>query len=173
MPCTAGTFSNAIKASSVTTCVAVTAGTWSATVAATVDGASCTAGFYCPAPGGHTHSKAVLCEKGYKCPTGSAVTIKCDKTNNEYNDMYGQALCMSCPGGFECTNDPSDSKVKCTPHLTGTNFYCLPDKAERTACPTGKYNFHDRSEALTDCWSCPPGYFCPDTPSPDSQWYKI
>ena len=73
MPCKAGTFSTTVKASADSTCVAVTAGLWKSSVAATSDGADCAAGFYCPAPGGHTHDKPSLCGKGYKCPLGSAV----------------------------------------------------------------------------------------------------
>ena len=27
-------------------------------------------------------------------------------------------------------------------------------------CPAGTYNYQDASATISDCWSCPPGFYC-------------
>jgi hypothetical protein len=120
---------------------------------------SCTAGFYCPT--GSRVGTAVICPIGHYCPAASSAPLAC---NNQYQDQTGATTCKNCEAGHYCT---ATTSTKCTPQNDALNYYCPGGLVSvgKVACAAGTYNFVDGSRSVNDCWSCPPGYFCPVAPA--------
>ena len=165
-PCPAGTYRSSIGAYHISHCLDCSAGYYcgTATVSPTTQ---CTAGFYCTKTGTmlYGHSTATpsdnICPQGYRCPAGTTNKVIC--ANPYYQDQQGQAVCKVCPTGYECTNAV---KSLCKPGNEKPSFYCPGVSTRlRVACGDGKYSVRVGANSLADCLSCPPGYYCPLTPS--------
>ena len=92
--------------------------------------------------------------------------------NDQYQDEYGATYCKNCPAGHICD---SVSRTKCTPQSEGRNYYC-PGGAVSVGsfdCGGGTYNFVDGSTSSADCWTCPPGWFCPTNAADPTEKIQI
>ena len=79
------------------------------------------------------------------CP-GSTVTLRGGASN--ITD------CVDCPAGFFCTN--SSSVQKCP---VGT--FCPSNSIAPIPCPSGTYRNNTGGRSISDCYTCPGGYYCP------------
>ena len=166
VPCPQGTYSNANLNTVSTQCTPCDDGYYCAQPAATTTTAQCYAGYYCQKVGGALVGFTVpnpsnkICSIGYSCPLGTTQQVAC--SSSTYQDNAGQATCKACPPGYYCS---ATAKTLCNPSITTISFYCPGGARTYTQCADGTYNMQIASYQLSDCLSCPAGYFCPQTPT--------
>jgi hypothetical protein len=156
-PCPAGTYGQYTGRDDSGDCATCPAGYYCPTPALTwYSSYVCRAGFYCVA--GSVVDDPTVCPLGHYCVAGRGSAVAC---SDQYQDMTGQTSCKNCPAGHFCT---STTVTKCTPQSEGLNYYCPGGAVSvgKVSCASGTYNYVDGSESSSDCWACPPGFFCPD-----------
>ncbi len=163
-PCPAGTYQGGAYGTVITSCSPCPSGYYCGT-ASTTYSTKCAAGFYCAVTGtigfySPTPSDNI-CPKGYMCPAGTTDKVICP--NPSYQDLRGQATCKTCPGGYECT---AYARTLCAPGNEKASFYCPGVSTRyRVSCGEGKFNMRIGTDSVSDCLSCPAGYYCPASPA--------
>lgn len=115
----------------------------------------CVGGYYCP-----TKATVVpeICPKGYHCPEGSEVPIRCKPG---YYCSIGVAQPSPCPKGNFCPGG-SDLYYKCP---FGT--YCPPKSPSPFPCPDGMYGSgsSENFDIESGCRACGRGLYSEDDPT--------
>ena len=136
--CPAGTLRRIKGGAALADCINVEAGYYVSTTGASSPTGECSEGYYCPA--GSTSSTQ------NPCPAGTYRLIKGGKSLSD---------CGECPSGFYCSSGSS------SPSSCPTGSYCAEgDSSSPTYCPEGTYNPAIGMNRLSDCISCPKGYYC-------------
>ena len=128
---------------------------------------ACPAGYECL--GGAIHQSNVddvtmrLCPKGFKCDfaTLSEASTRCPE--NYFNPREGQAACLPCIAGFDCSGEAVEFPPACP-----RGYYCedFDDSAGSTMttskykCPPGTYSSEEYLTSQSQCEDCPPGKYC-------------
>ena len=139
IPCRPGTYGAATGLGSLSACTTTPAGYYLDTYAATTQGTTCPAGYYCPS--GTT--QAVACPAG----TYNSVTGQGDKTD-----------CLICTAGSYCPFEATSTPTACP-----AGSYCVAGVTSPTFCPVGTYAPSGSLTQESDCTSCGAGSYC-DTP---------
>ena len=183
IPCPPGTYNPSKLKASPTDCLRCDDGSYCSANAATTVTGECSAGFYCDAtvyfplgtaaggPGFADEGRGFtvpnpadrLCPIGHKCPTGSPATTACV---DEYQDEIGQSVCKLCPAGYKCTTEKKELCLNSLADISDSiSVYCLSGDMAATNCPAGTYTYKNGASIDTDCITCPPGHYCPNTGS--------
>ena len=121
---------------------------------------NCGEGWYCTGgsvlPNSTSHGD--ICPFGYFCPEGSAMPSPCPP--GEYCAMIGLALPQGpCTPGYFCINASSTadglSGGPCTP-----GHFCPEGSPKPKPCPPGTFSPSLYNHNVTNCLSCPSGFFC-------------
>eukprot|EP01135_Chromosphaera_perkinsii_P006890 Nk52_evm45s621 gene=Nk52_evmTU45s621 len=116
---------------------------------------SCPAGFFC-IPGDPV---AKPCEPGWYCPFGSP-KAKCPiGTYNELEKGTSEASCKSCVAGYWCDSVGMANYLN-RPCPAGK--FCSVGVVKPVNCTSGFYRSDVGGKAITDCTSCPGGFYCPE-----------
>eukprot|EP00698_Gefionella_okellyi_P024182 TRINITY_DN845_c0_g1_i1.p1 TRINITY_DN845_c0_g1~~TRINITY_DN845_c0_g1_i1.p1 ORF type:complete len:1859 (+),score=311.04 TRINITY_DN845_c0_g1_i1:51-5627(+) len=144
-PCSGGTASNAIGASSASTCTTCAIGTYAAPGSSQCS--TCAAGGYCPSIGDWS---PVLCAGGtYSAAAGAT----------------SSSVCAACNAGTYCNAGAT------APSTCPAGSFCPPQCADPQQCAGGSYS----AAAASGCSTCPAGNYCPAGASTPTQcnagWY--
>ena len=121
-----------------------------------LDNGLCPAGTYC-----YQNGLNKTCDSEYKCPEATTHQVKCQK--GEFQDLFGQPTCQSCPEGSFCDGFTANSPVGPTPCPDG---YQCPDRSETAfAVPCEPGTLGNTSGG---CDPCPVGKYCPNYGMPNS-----
>ena len=111
----------------------------------------CREGYYCEA--GASETSAKQCEKGHRCPEGSAAMQPCPA--GSYADKDGMSKCEVCLAGKFCPQQSDRTDQPC-----GQGSYCPAGTGSPIPCPPGTFGNDDNLESANDCQQCPEGYYC-------------
>ncbi len=151
MPCAAGTYSNATGASSFSTCLACSTGTYS--MAGSSSCSTCPEGYYSP-----NTTSCIACYAGsYNADSASTTCNLCPA--GKYSNTLGAVsalTCIDCPlgtfslsGSSMCTLCPPGSYSNVT-----ASSACI-------SCSAGLYSNIAGAISAVACTSCPVGVYCP------------
>ena len=148
----------------------------------------CPVGFYCQGLG--NSGTLISCPKGSYCPLNSSLPTPCPlATYNPNFDGKSVADCLPCPQGMYCSieglvkpGDGTANSPKCDPGYfckissntkapaaldASGNFgpcplgsYCPQGISNPIPCPPGTYSAAPCIYAVTQCLTCPAGYYC-------------
>ena len=131
--CKTGFYSNAVQASSSSTCM------------------KCPSGYVCTRPGAGDYSN-FPCTPGYYCPYGSDLPVF--SPAGYYSPGYSAGSLtdlLLCPAGFIC------SEFSTGYSLCSIGTYCPAGSSSPTSCPQG--SFCDYQSGTPS--ACPMGWYCP------------
>lgn len=131
--CGPGTYSNAVGATSPSTC------------------RTCPPGTYCPNSGGST---GTLCPPGTFCPGGGINANQC--MIGAMCPVSGMTAGATCPAGYYCPTAGGSGGIPCpagTYSTGGATTACTP-------CPAGRYGSSTAATSNTCTGPCAPGYYC-------------
>eukprot|EP00347_Sterkiella_histriomuscorum_P024400 403331247 len=136
----------------------------------------CDAGYYQPFQGKTSSSDCIQCPLGTYCPRGSETPRDCTPgsycvagtvsnqaymcTGGTFSTVYmGQtsAVCQTCPKGYYCPIG-ANYPVKCP-----TGYYCEAGQQSGRAnpCLSGTYSGIFSLYDISQCQTCPVGFYCP------------
>lgn len=134
---------------------------------------ACYAGYYCPAGSAYqvpcppgTYCDQIGMEEPIPCPAGTygdtvntTNSICSGPCEAGYYCAAGSisATQSQCPTGFYCTVGTPN------PVVCPVGAYCPFGSAQPLKCPPGTSTQYTQSGAITDCQSCPAGYYCDNT----------
>lgn len=122
----------------------------------------------------------VACPAGYYCPQGATAAIPCaglstslcpagskfeggQATSCEAGYYLSGSSCKYCDRGFVCEAGATKSNPKTTTekgYICPVGHYCDPRiSVKEIKCPVGTYNPKTEGKYITDCLSCPEGYY--------------
>lgn len=148
-------------------CTKCPAGSYCAKEAtADTDVTACAAGFICNVLVGDVGVTEVPFHPTYSCPAGQycaqgvAAGTKCPK--GTYNPVSGKTVladCIQVPEGFYAD---VDGTVSIASNQCPAGYFCLAGAQSKTAnpCPKGTYRSLTGAKQLSDCATCPTGYYC-------------
>ena len=140
-PCPVGTLRRIPGGASLSDCIDVEAGYYVSTTGQSSPTGLCSPGYYCT--GKSSTATQYACSAGtFRLITGGTA----------------QSDCGTCPAGSYCGSGSS------TPSLCPVGQYCPSGTgATPSYCPAGTYNPGTGMYRLSDCISCPAGYYCATT----------
>lgn len=148
----------------------------------------CPAGYYCP----DESDAPITCPDGsycpladatapISCPSGTYFAADCHLAETEsqccvscpagtYASSDAQTpmyACLSCSAGYVCTGvastpTPTDSTVD-GGYICPPGYFCPAGALRTTACPVGTYRAEEGGGSVSDCLSCPEGWYNPYT----------
>ncbi|XP_023933458.1 uncharacterized protein LOC106181652, partial [Lingula anatina] len=161
IPCPAGSYGFSIKLGSESACTSCDPGTFCPSLNMTATGSPCAAGYYCirgsPTATPVNETYGDICPTGYYCPVGSSSPQPC--AAGTYANVTGTVTCPACPAGSYCPINTS-WPIECP-----AGFACPESSVDAftNPCPRGKYSNITGRSAVSECLSCPPGYYCGTT----------
>jgi hypothetical protein len=175
-PCPAGTYNQNTGLYSSSQCLNCTVGSY---CLAGFDPTPCPQGSYNPFPMGSSSSSCITCEAGYACPvagmntmdtlcaaghycppgTISATQYACPGgTYSDRRDLVASSGCTTCPEGYACgLGTTTASLVTCK-----AGHYCPlgTTYGNELPCVAGTYSNLTGLITPSDCYTCPPGFYC-------------
>lgn len=122
--CPPGTFSQSTAATSISACRPCSPGFYCNGSGLISPRGLCESGFFCrngsavSRPFGFPETVGSICPRGHFCPKGSSEPIPCPP--GMYSNVSGASSCSICPAGFFCTGGVDDyAKTPCPP-----GFFC-------------------------------------------------
>ena len=105
------------------------------------------------------------CRASHYCPEGTLEPIPCPEgTFNPEEGGSQLSDCLPCPAGAKCVSgDPNP--IPCP-----LGHYCPIDSVS-IPCPMGTYRNQDSGTLISDCFSCPAGFWCRDNGTADFASY--
>ncbi|GMH73236.1 hypothetical protein TL16_g06129 [Triparma laevis f. inornata] len=175
--CPPGTYSDAVIAANISTCVDAPPGRYTLGGSTALTLTDCPAGYYCPQRTGvyanfpcpegtyssttgiYTSEQCLNCTLGNYCPLASIATAPC--AIGKYNKFEGgtsSTVCQLCEPGWACpTTGMWQMTVRCQ-----TGHYC-PDGTsfvDQFPCPLGSYTDYDNLTIADECTPCPARHAC-------------
>ena len=162
-PCPKGTYGPHTMAEKKEDCKICPAGYYCEDKGLNSTSGECDAGYYCEAGSTDARPKEGLCPIGSYCPNGVAQPVECDV--GMFCDRTGlHEPSGPCSSGYYCernssTPEPTESNVGsfCPP-----GHYCVSGSFRPQPCPQGTFLNVTHGQNITDCQSCPQGFFCPE-----------
>jgi hypothetical protein len=128
---------------------------------------ACAAGFICVVAGAVgvpevPYHPAYSCPAGQWCAAGVIAGTKC--STGKYNPSSGKgdiSACLTVPAGYYVDAEGASSY---TSNVCPAGYYCLAGATSSTTspCPATTYRSLTGASQLSDCATCPPGYYCPE-----------
>ena len=124
---------------------------------------NCSEGWYCS--GGAITPNSTMdgnqCPVGYYCPEGSASPTPC--TPGLYCGISRLSLPQGlCTPGYFCINASSTATptngIEGSPCIPG--HFCIEGSSSPEPCPPGTFTNSSFNQNISDCFSCPGGYYC-------------
>ncbi|XP_028563977.2 uncharacterized protein LOC114585457 [Podarcis muralis] len=184
VPCPAGTYSNLLGGTGMSTCKPCPAGMYCSKSGLAVPEGPCQPGYYC-LQGSSSASPAGLpfggpCPAGHYCPAGTKQFREMPCPVGTWNEQKGgrdASWCLPCPPGFFCsspgrvsptgpcapgfycrggtrTSRPAD---RATGDLCPENHFCPAGSSMPSPCRDGEYS---PITGLEECFPCPAGLYC-------------
>ena len=157
IPCSPGSYSPTIGNDNLSDCVSCDPGAYCALPGQVNYTGLCDPGYYCS---GRTNTSRPsdgetgdICPEHHFCPEGSSAPLVCPA--GTYMPNMGASQCLDCPSGLQCINGMSGF---CTP-----GYYCPGSIGDTPLpCPPGTFSTLLNLTDVSECTSCPAGYFCQD-----------
>lgn len=104
----------------------------------------------------------IPCPIGSYCPNNATVKIPVPCPITTYNDKESGASlsdCQPCKAGYYC---PEEGLATYLQFPCPTAHYCAENSSTPIACPEGTYRDIQNANNVSDCYTCTPGYYCPE-----------
>ena len=161
--CPKGTYGDMVRAQNIDECKKCPAGYYCDTQGSTSTSGKCEAGYYCK-EGSKSHRPkdglcpvGTYCEEGSSEPTGCSPGFFCERAGLDKPSG-------SCSSGFFCLGNSSTSRPVESDEgsYCPMGAYCPSGSSFPIKCPPGTYLNITHGHNISDCNTCPPGYFCQD-----------
>jgi hypothetical protein len=161
-PCPPGTYSSAVGATNVTSCLPCTPGFYCEGSSTPVPTGPCLPGSYCT--GGSSSPRQYVTPEGKYSLQGASLPTPCWPGSQQ--PSRGSSTCDPCPATRYC-NDPNGTIIG---SVCPTGRYCPVNSTIGTPCPVGTFLADVGKSNVTECTPCSPQKACtqPGLSAPDA-----